>query len=176
MAEDISGRGHAGASAPGRQPVWYKQLIRFCRRRGRSVDDARDLVQEACLRMIEYKRSAAVRDEDSLLRRIVLNLDINQWHRERPITAARCSIKAIDRQSDIAASRPGPDRILAAHQELEYVADYLGAVSRRTFSIFIAQRAGYSYAELAAGWAIAERTIEKHVTRAAEIVSTLKRP
>lgn len=159
-----------------RLPAWYGRLIKFCLRRGRSFEDARDLVQDACLRMIEYKRSAEVRDEDALLRRMVLNLDINEWHRERPKALARCSLKAIDRQSDLAADRPGPDRILAGEQELAQLAEALDGVSPRTAWIFIAQRAGYSYAELAQACGVAERTIEKHVTRGAEIIEMLRQP
>ena len=78
------------------------------------------------------------------------------------------SIDGLDRCGALADPAPGPERILAAEQELHCVASLLGAVSPRTCQIFIAQRGGYSYEEIAMAFAIKPRTVEKHVTTAAE--------
>jgi DNA-binding NarL/FixJ family response regulator len=42
----------------------------------------------------------------------------------------------------------------------------LGAVSERTCQIFLAQRAGYSYEEIATDLGISVRTVQKHIARA----------
>ena len=60
----------------------------------------------------------------------------------------------------------GPERTLAAEQQLDGVADLLSAVSTRTCQMFIAQRGGYSYDEVASAFAVKERTVEKHVATA----------
>lgn len=146
----------------------YKRLMKICRGRGSSHEDARDLVQEAHMRLFEYQRSATVTGPAALLRRIVLNLAINHYHRELSVPFTFESIDGLDRCGALADPAPGPERILAAEQELDCVASLLGATSRRTCQIFIAQRGGYSYEEIASAFAIKPRTVEKHVTTAAE--------
>ena len=59
---------------------------------------------------------------------------------------------------------PDPERALEAEEQLHMVVSVVSAMSRRTCQIFIAQRAGYSYEEVAAAFAIKPRTVEKHVT------------
>ncbi|MGH8295339.1 MAG: RNA polymerase sigma factor [Steroidobacteraceae bacterium] len=145
----------------------YAQLIRASRGRGCSREDAREVVQEAHLRLYEYQRSARVRDPNSLLRRIVINLSINLYHREQASPIVPESIRALDRRGVLIDPAPGPERTLAAAQELDRVVSVLSAVSTRTCQIFIAQRGGYSYEEIAAAFAVKPRTIEKHVASAA---------
>lgn len=52
---------------------------------------------------------------------------------------------------------PGPKRTLASEQELDGVMNLLSAVSPRTCQIFIAQRRGYSYDEIATAFAEVRR-------------------
>ena len=110
----------------------YARLIRASRGRGCSREDAREIVQEAHLRLLEYQRTARVRDTYSLLRRIVINLSINRYHRDRSSPFLPRSIDALDRQDRLVDPFPGPERTLAAEQELDAVADLLSAVSPRT--------------------------------------------
>jgi RNA polymerase sigma factor (sigma-70 family) len=151
----------------------YAQLIRMCRRRGCSREDARDLVQEAHLRFFDYQRTAKVRDADSLLRRILINLSITHFHRERSPPFTFESAERLDRRGLLIDPAPGPERAAAAEQELGRVVGILSAVSPRTCQIFIAQRGGYSYEEIAAAFAVRPRTIEKHVTTAGLILTEL---
>lgn len=116
------------------------------------------------MRLLQYQRSARVRDPDSLLRRIVINLSINHYHRERASPLAPESLRALDRGGMLIDPAPGPERTVAAEQQLARVADLLSAVSPKTCQILIAQRGGYSYEEIAAGFAVKPRTVEKHVT------------
>lgn len=146
----------------------YWRLMKICRARGSSREDAKELVQEAHMRLFEYQRSAEVAAPAALLRRIVLNLAINHYHRELSVPFIFESIDGLDRCGALADPAPGPEQILAGEQELDFVARQLGAVSPRTCQIFIAQRGGYSYEEIAMAFAIKPRTVEKHVTRAAE--------
>jgi RNA polymerase sigma-70 factor (ECF subfamily) len=146
----------------------YRRLKKMCRARGSSREDARDLVQEAHARLFEYQRSATVRDPAALLRRIVLSLSINHYHRKLAVPFKFERIEQLDRSGALTDPAPGPERILAAEQELNWVASLLAAISPRTCQIFLAQRGGYSYEEIAAAFAIKPRTVEKHVTTAAE--------
>lgn len=131
------------------------------------------MVQESYLRLLQYQRSAKVRDPHALLRRIVINISINQYHRERSSPIVPASVAALDRRGSLVDPAPGPDRTLAAEQELDRVASLLSAVSRRMCQIFIAQRGGYSYDEIAAAFAVKPRTVEKHVASAALVLEEM---
>lgn len=144
----------------------YAQLIKMCRRRGCSGEDAKELVQEAHLRLFEYQRSTVVRDVDSLLRRIVINLSITYFHRELSTPFAFESVAKLDRRGMLIDAAPGPERTLAAEQQLDGVTSLLSALSLRMCQIFIAQRGGYSYEEIATTFAVKPRTVEKHVAAA----------
>lgn len=144
----------------------YAQLIKLCRSRGCSREVAQELVQEAHLRLFEYQRSAKVKDAQSLLRRIALNLAINHYQRELTKFRVIASIDKLDRRGALIDPAAGPERTLAAEQDLNGVMSILSAVSPRTCQILIAQRCGYSYEEIASAFAIRPRTVEKHVTSA----------
>lgn len=49
----------------------------------------------------------------------------------------------------------------------------LSAMSERTCQIFIAQRGGYSYEDVAIAFSVRPRTIEKHVWLATETVRAI---
>jgi RNA polymerase sigma-70 factor (ECF subfamily) len=144
----------------------YAHLIKVCRKRGCSREDAEELVQEAYLRLIEYQRSARVRDPDSLLRRIVIHLSINHFHRSLSTSSSFFDIAELENCDSLIDPKPGPERTLDAEQELARVADSLSAVSGRVCRIFIAQRMGYSHNEIATAFGIMPRTVEKHVVSA----------
>jgi RNA polymerase sigma factor (sigma-70 family) len=144
----------------------YAQLIKMCRRRGCPPEDAKELVQEAHRRLYEYQRTTTVRDAESLLRRIVINLSITYFHRELSAPNVFVSVDRLDRHGLLIDPAPSPERVVAAEQQLDGVIRLLDAVSPRTCLIFIAQRGGYSYEELAAALGVKPRTIEKHVASA----------
>lgn len=167
--------------APPMRQLWHRgsmrrdsarqeALIELCVARGCPRDDAEELVQEAHLRLFAYQRDAEVWDAESLLRHIVINLSINYYHRQLSKHFAFESIEKLDREEILIDPAPGPERIIAAEQQLERVVSLVSALSRRTCQIFIAQRGGYSYQEVAAAFVVKPRTIEKHVDLA---ISTL---
>jgi len=156
-----------------RDSARHESLVELCLSRGCSVEDAKDLVQEAHLRLFAYQRSAMVRDAESLLRRIVLNLSINHYHRELSRVFVFESIDKLERRGTLIDPAPGPDRTAAAEQQLDRVVGVVSAMSRRTCQIFIAQRCGYSHEELAAAFAIKPRTVEKHVALATSVLTEM---
>lgn len=138
-------------------------LVELCVARGCPPEDAKEIVQEAHLRLFAYQRAAQVRDVDSLLRRIVINLAINYYHRELSRRFVFVLVDTLERQGIAIDPTPDAERTLAAEQLLDTVMNLMSAMSRRTCQIFIAQRGGYSYEEVAAAFAIKPRTVEKHV-------------
>lgn len=144
----------------------YAQLIKMCRRRGCPREDAKELVQEAHRRLFEYQRSTKVRDVDSLLRRIVINLSITYFHRELATPVAFESLERLERRGKLIDPAPTVERTFAAEQQLDGVLGLLSAISPRTCQIFVAQRGGYSYEEIATAFGVKPRTVEKHVATA----------
>lgn len=144
----------------------YAHLIRICRTRGCSREDAQELVQEAYLRLFEYQQSAKVKDANSLLRRIVINLSINYFHRTLSSPFSFENISELDKREPLLDPSPDPERALAADQRLEMTLNALYAINRRTCRIFIAQRIGYSYEEIGTAFGIMPRTVERHVASA----------
>jgi RNA polymerase sigma factor (sigma-70 family) len=140
--------------------------MKVCRRRGRSQEDAEDLIQEAFLRLHEYCRTSEVRNEEAFLAQTVSNLAISAYRHERIVSYSLQTVEELEQDSGLADPTPGPERIVAAQQRLDQIADVLGAVSERTCEIFLAHRAGYSYNEIAADLKITPRTVQKHIARA----------
>lgn len=152
----------------------FARLMQVCRRRGRSQEEAEDLIQEALLRLHEYCLNAEVRDEEAFLARTVSNLAINEYRRERIISFAQETVEELEQSVGLSDTNPGPERICAAQQQLEEVTKTLSAVSKRTCQIFLAQRAGYSYEEIAADLGITPRTVQKHMARAMFLLIKIK--
>jgi len=151
----------------------YAQLIKMCQRRGCPPEDAKELVQEAHRRLFEYQRSTAVRDVDSLLRRIVINLSITHFYREMSMPSRFERIDRLDKRGILVDPSPGLEQVVAAERQLDGVMGLLNAVSPRTCQIFIAQRGGYTYEEIATAFGVKPRTVEKHVASAMLVLRDL---
>lgn len=141
-------------------------LVRKCQRRGRSFEDAEDLVQEACLRLLTYRKTRTIYDEKAFLARIVANLAINMYHREQILTFAPEALEEFDEQGLLVDSCAGPERMLIAEQRVREITQMLCSVSTRSCSIFVAHRLGYTYGEISSMFGVSERTVKKHVSRA----------
>lgn len=63
-------------------PASFNRLLRFLMRKGRSREDAEDLIQEAMLRLHTYDRED-VQNKEAFLRCAVRNLAIDQYRRDR---------------------------------------------------------------------------------------------
>jgi RNA polymerase sigma factor (sigma-70 family) len=145
----------------------FTRLMSVCRSRGRSQEDAEDLIQDALLRLEEYCRNAEVRNKEEFLAKTLSNLLIDQQRRARIVAYASESVEELAQRLPFLDPTPGPERIVAAEQRLGQIKDTLDAISQRTREIYFAHRAGYRYDEIATSYGISEKTVEKHVARAA---------
>ncbi len=147
-------------------PAYLRRLLTFLRRKGRTHEDAEDLIQEALLRLHLYGQSVPVVNEEAFLRRAVNNLSIDQYRHDRPDLRKEVPIEELNAQTPLIAPEPTPDEILEAQQRLDRIRAVLEAVSVRTREIYFAHRAGYSYAEIADHMNISPTTIKRHIARA----------
>jgi DNA-directed RNA polymerase specialized sigma24 family protein len=63
------------------RPKYFERLLAFLRRKGRSREDAEDLIQEAMLRLHVYGQAEVVVNEEAFLRQAVHNLSIDRLRR-----------------------------------------------------------------------------------------------
>src|SRR5690348_5936315 len=105
-------------------PSWAR-LIPFCQRRGRSREDAEDLIQTALLRLEEYCQSAEskVRDRERFLATTVRNRVVDQVRHEKVIAYAPQPVEELDKTLALIDPAPTPDRVLHAQQRLDEIKD-----------------------------------------------------
>ncbi len=140
-------------------------LRQVCRSWGRSAEDTEDLIQEALLRLEEYRLTAEVRDRDAFLARTVRNLATDRYRRESLVNFASGPIEAV--ADSVVDPSPTPDRVLDGEQCLNQIRKALDAVSRRMREIYFLRLAGYAYAEIAELFGLSVATVEKEIARAA---------
>jgi RNA polymerase sigma factor (sigma-70 family) len=150
-------------------PAFYDRLLRFLMRKGRSREDAEDLIQEAMLRLHTYT-GEDVQNKEAFLRCAVRNLAIDQYRRDRSRLQGEVPIDDVDQRSPLIAPGPTPDQILDDQQRLDGLIARLDAVNPRTREIYLAHRSGYSFAEIADHMNIAKITVKRHVARARAIL------
>jgi RNA polymerase sigma factor (sigma-70 family) len=148
------------------RPKYFERLLAYLRRKGRSREDAEDLIQEAMLRLHVYSQDEVVMNEEAFLRQAVHNLSIDQHRRDRPDLRRIVSIEDMNVRRLLVAPGLTPDQILEAQQRLENLAALLDEVNPRTREIYFAHRSGYSYADIARHMGISEITIERHIASA----------
>jgi RNA polymerase sigma factor (sigma-70 family) len=148
------------------RPAHFERLLNFLRRKGRSHEDAEDLIQEAMLRLHRYRRAEVpVVNEEAFLTHAVQNLSID-LHR-------RCEARrelSFERASPVLIEPLTPEKSIDAEQRLNRIGALLEAASLRTREIYFAHRAGYSYDEIAAHFNISHITIRRHIARALLVV------
>lgn len=149
-----------------RRPAHFLRLLSFLRRKGRSREDAEDLIQEAMLRLHVYGQAVVVTNEEAFLRHAVRNLSIDQYRRQRVELGAAQAVETLHSHAALADMVATPEQTLEAEQRLRDVSAVLDAVSRRTRDIYFAHRAGYSYMEIAQHLGISHMTIKRHIARA----------
>ena len=148
------------------RPAHFKRLLKFLRRKGRSREDAEDLIQEAMLRLHLYSQAVPVMNEEAFLRHAVNNLAIDQHRRDRLDLCKEVPIEELNARSPLIAPESTPEDTLEAQQRLSGIRAALDAVSLRTREIYFANRAGYSYAEIGDHMNISRITIKRHIARA----------
>lgn len=143
----------------------FRRLMKLLQRRGRSREDAEDLIQEAFLKMQVYcERGGKVRQPEGFLVRTVTRLAINARRDEHSELFAD---EKIDDLTFIVDPQPLPDEVLAAEECLNSMRAALDATSRRTREIFFMHRLdGLSYAQIAQEMHLSISAIEKHIASA----------
>src|ERR1700756_5626803 len=137
------------------------------RRRGRSEQDADDLVQEAFLRLARYERKEAVEKPEAFLMRTALNLSIDA-HRSRK---SRGEEVLLDDEV-IVDTAPSIEDVLLSRERLGRLSECVARMNDKTRAIFLAHRLdGLSYQEIAGRHGLSVSSVEKHIAKATLIIT-----
>lgn len=125
-------------------PSLLARLKALLTRRGRSREDAEDLIQEAFLKLEQYcRRGLEVRSVEAFLKQTVSNLSASEFRTERPYIKGRVELD----DELLRDPAPSPDEVFAAEQRLEQIRKLLPPRTRQVY--FMHKFGGYGYAEIA---------------------------
>lgn len=143
-------------------------VVRALMRRGRTVHDAEDLVQDAWMRMASHTGSTPVANPEAFLMRTAINLSIDA-HRAKTVRGEEVAIDHVP-LVDIA---PGAEALLLGKERLARMTVCIERLPERTREIFLAHRLdGRSYTDIARELEISINAVEKHVTRATILLTS----
>jgi len=136
-------------------------------RRGRTREQAEDLIQEAYLRVYEYCEKGQAREPEKVLVRTVMRLSMNEWRDERRHLYLNQSVEDLP----LADPAPLPEEVLAAQTQLNRIIQTLQTVEPRTREAFLLNRMdGLSYAQIAKQMGVSVSAIEKHIAWAMAVL------
>jgi len=140
-----------------------RRLEKILRRRGRTREEAQDLIQESLLRVHAYIREGhEVREPEAFLVRTAINLSRDLHEREHRDLYAREPVEEF-----ALAGGPTPDEVLQAEQRLRQLDRALNKVGPRAREIFIMHRInGMNYVQIENHFGISRSAIEKHIAHA----------
>lgn len=131
-------------------------------RRGRSVHDADDLVQEAWVRLACYESDQVVVEPEAFMMRIALNLSIDK-HRMFVNHGEELDLDdvvLIDGAPDIEA-------VVLARERMARLSLCLDRLNEKTRNIFLSYRVeGLTYREIALAHGLSIPSVEKHIAKA----------
>jgi RNA polymerase sigma-70 factor (ECF subfamily) len=136
-------------------------------RRGRSSEDADDLVQEAWLRLAVYERETPVVKPGAFLFRTALNLGVSA-DRARAVRGEEVEMDEVT----LVDSSPGTEAAVLARERIARLDVCLRRLSDRTWAIYLDVRfGGMSYPEAAQRYGITVSAVEKQVAKATMLVT-----
>ena len=151
---------------------WQTALARVraaLMRRGRTRDDADDLVQDAWVRLACYERQQTVVEPEAFLMRAALNLSIDA-HRASKTRGEQLLLEDVV----LVDATPSAEAVLLARERIARLSECLACLDAKTRKIFLAHRVeGMSYIEIARDHRLSVSSIEKHIAKATLVLTSL---
>jgi RNA polymerase sigma factor (sigma-70 family) len=146
---------------------YHDSLLRFLRQRLRVKEDAADVAQEAYVRLLQYEGSKTIASPSSMLFRIAINVanDLGRAAQSRRVSD-QVSLDTVELTSGL----PGPERELAAEQELALLYEVIDQLPPKCRNVFLLSRVKrMTYPEIAQHCGISVKMVEKHISHALAI-------
>jgi len=142
--------------------VVFRRIKVALLRRGRTDDEADDLMQEAWVRLADYERRKPVAEPEAFLMRAALNLSLDAYRAKR----IRGDVIAPD-EVVLVDSAPGVEATLLGRERISRLSECLGQLNSKTRDILLEHRVdGMSYQEIAELHGLSVSAVEKHVAKA----------
>ena len=143
----------------------YSEFVSRFRRSGyRRAPDGEDVVQDACVRVLQLEHSASISDPVRYLLRVARNLVVDR-HRSRSRASELFDSSAYAYVGTAGSS--DPEQILTGRQQLEIVLAAIQRLPPRCAQAFNLHRfAGLSYAAIARRMGVSTSMVEKHIAEA----------
>jgi hypothetical protein len=134
-AAEVESWGRTGSMMINDLKVAFASVKGALRRRGRSKQDAEDLVQEAFLRLLSYERGHTVANPDAFLMTAALNLSIDTYrtHLRRGEEVLLDTVLLVD-------TAPGLEDVLLSRERVRRLRTGLARLDETTRTIFLAHR------------------------------------
>lgn len=145
--------------------VHFPRLEKILRRRGRSREDAEDLIQETFLRVKQYlDEGGEIRQPEAFLVSTALNLSRDARKHEHRHLYSSWAIE----EFLIPDSGPSPEDMVEADEQAARLKRALATVGPRAKEIFLLHRLhGFSYKQIAEYCGLSQSAVEKYIARAA---------
>lgn len=144
----------------------YDSLIHYVRSRVRSDAEARDIAQEAYLRLMRYREHQDPGSLKALVFRIATNLVSMRARAAR----ARPDHEPLEAAQEVPGSEPTPERQLLAEQQLARLTEVIQRLPPKCQQAFVLSRFhNMGYQEIADRLRISVKMVEKHVAHALSI-------
>ena len=143
------------------------RIRRALMRRGRSEQDADDLVQEAWVRLACYEQEQSVENPEAFLMQTALNLSVDA-HRAATTRGEEVMFEDVV----ILDTSPGSEDVVLARERMQRLSEGLGRLNERTRAIFLAHRVeGLTYQEIGRIQGITTSSVERHVAKALLLIT-----
>jgi RNA polymerase sigma-70 factor (ECF subfamily) len=140
-------------------------LLQYLRRRVGSDADARDIAQEAYLRLLRYRENQDLSSLKALVFRIATNLLGMRGRAAR--THHAVDHQSLDEALELPAGDPSPERRLIAEQQLDRLMEVIKHLPTKCQEVFVLSRFHeMGYAEIAVRCGISVKMVEKHIAHA----------
>jgi RNA polymerase sigma factor (sigma-70 family) len=149
----------------------HASLVQYLRRRVGSDADARDIAQEAYLRLLRYHENQDLDSLKALLFRIATNLvgmrartaRTQHWADHRPL----------DEELVLPTNDPSQEQRVAGEQQLDRMMEVIKRLPSKCQQVFVLSRFhDMSYPEIATRCGISVKMVEKHIAKALAICRT----
>lgn len=144
----------------------YDSLIHYIRSRVGSDAEARDIAQEAYLRLMRYREDQDAASLKALVFRIATNLVIMRARAVR----MRPGHEPLEAALDVPANDPTPERQLFTEQQLQRLTEVIQRLPPKCQQAFVLSRFHHmGYQEIAQRLGISVKMVEKHIAQALSI-------
>lgn len=142
------------------------ELLAFFLRRFRCRETAADLAQETYLRLYQSTREKNADNPRALAFRIATNLAIDHQRRQSYRSRFECDI-GDESAGDAPCSRPGPDRVVDAQQDLAQLDAALAELPDGSrLAVMLSGVEGLTYAQIAVRLGVSERMVARRIAKA----------